>query len=307
MKQAARITTATAQKVLEHHFDRKPACLHEIVEGQTNFVFEARIGREELILRISNKPTKLQSFIKEQWVVSKVRAKHVPAPEILEVGNDIIALPYMISRKVIGDTATCRSENLDVLREMGRYAAIINRIATSDFGHIFDWSPNQLSRCRSWNEFVTMDFKAEERIETFARHRILTPPHLKKLKAGVKNLLRLRGTATLNHGDLRLKNIVLDGKGQITAILDWEHATSNLAPYWELAIALHDLGIDQKEAFLAGYGLSLKEFGQISPAVRVLNILHYASVVKRAFKHGDRDRLLHLKQRLNGAFDLYSL
>jgi aminoglycoside phosphotransferase (APT) family kinase protein len=307
MKQAARITTTTARQVLEHHFDRKPTCIHEIVEGQTNFVFDARIGREELILRISNKPTKLQAFIKEQWVVSKARAKNVPAPEILEVGNDVIALPYMISRKVVGDTATGRGENLDVFREMGRYAAIINRIATSDFGHIFDWSPNQLSRCRSWHEFVLTDFKVEERVETFAQHRILTPARLKKLKVGVKNLLRLRGTPTLNHGDLRLKNVVLDGKGQITAILDWEHATSNLAPHWELAIALHDLGIDQKEAFLSGYGLSLKEFGKISPMVRVLNLLHYASVVKKAFQHGDRDRLLRLKQRLNGAFDLYSL
>ena len=151
------------------------------------------------------------------------------------------------------------------------------------------------------------DFKAEERVEILAKHRILTPPRLKKLKVGVRNLLRLKGAPTLNHGDLRPKNVLLDAKGKIAAILDWEHATSNLAPHWELAIALHDLGVDQKEAFLSGYGLPSEEFQKISPLVRVLNILHYSRVVKKAVQRRDRERLTRLKQRLNGTLDLYSL
>jgi hygromycin-B 4-O-kinase len=216
-------------------------------------------------------------------------------------------MPYMVSRKVAGSDATGRSGNFDIFHQMGEYAAVINSIATSDFGHIFDWSRNRLSRRHSWKDYLSEDVKARERVETFAKHRILRGQKLKKLKAAVGKLAELKAAPTLNHGDLRLKNVMLDGKGKISAILDWEHATSNLAPYWELAIALHDLGIDQKEAFLRGYGISPKDFQEISTMVRVLNILHYASVVEKAVKTKDRDRVARLTQRLNGVLDLYSL
>ena len=307
MKKSDEVTTAVAQKVLEHHFGKKPTGLQQIAGGESNFAFEAAVEREEFILRISNKATKLQYFMKEQWAVKKARAKRVPAPEILEVSNEIIGLPYMISRKVTGTIATRRADDLQVLEQMGKYAATINSIRTSDFGNIFDWSRNELSRRNSWKEFITEDFRPQERIETFAKHRILRPQNLKKLKVAAKNLEELRGAPSLNHGDLRLKNILLDEKGAITAIIDWEHATSNLAPYWELSIALHDLGIDQKEAFLCGYGIGPKEFQRISPPLKILNILHYAHVVRKAAKAKDRDRLARLKQRLNGDLDLFSV
>jgi hygromycin-B 4-O-kinase len=190
---------------------------------------------------------------------------------------------------------------------MGQYAARINSIATSDFGHVFDWSRNRLSRRHTWKDYLCEDLKVEERVETFAKYKVLGPQDLKKLKSAVAKLGALKAPPTLNHGDIRLKNMVVDAKGKISAILDWEHATSNLAPYWELAIALHDLGIDQKEAFLGGYGIKPKDFEEISPMVRVLNILHYARVVRHAGKEKDTDGLARLKQRLSGALDLYSL
>ena len=301
------VTVATAQQVLEYHFGKKARDIRQIHGGVTNFVFEASVGKEDFVLRISNKLTKLQFFMKEQWAVNKVRTKNVPAPEILEVGNDIIGMPYMVSRKIDGQDATGQADNLDILRQMGEYAAIINKIPTSDFGHIFDWSRNRLSRRHSWKEYLEDDFKVNERIETFAKHKILPPKNLKKLKVAVRELRSLKLTPTLNHGDMRLKNVMLNGKGKITAILDWEHATSNLAPYWELSIALHDLGVDQKEAFLRGYGIAPKDFQEISPMLSVLNILHYAYVVKKTFDAKNHEHLALLKQRLNGSLDLYSL
>ena len=50
-----------------------------------------------------------------------------------------------------------------------------------------------------------------------------------------------------------------------------------------------------------------KDFQEISPILRVLNILHYARVVKKAAKAKDSDGLARFKQRLSGALDLYSL
>ena len=112
---------------------------------------------------------------------------------------------------------------------------------------------------------------------------------------------------TLSHGDIRLKNVMVGDTGKIIAILDWENCTSNVAPYWELSLALHDLTMDEKQNFLDGYGLDLKAYMQIAPAIKALNILNYARSVRHALKRQDKKRLLGFRARLSGAFDLYSL
>src|SRR6185369_8480249 len=102
MKTSISVTPAVAALVLERHFGKKPTNLMRIHGGLANHVFEARLDREELVLRISENPAKLQGFMKEQWAVAAARKNKVPTPEILEVGNDVTGLPYMISRKVQG-------------------------------------------------------------------------------------------------------------------------------------------------------------------------------------------------------------
>jgi hygromycin-B 4-O-kinase len=102
---------------------------------------------------------------------------------------------------------------------------------------------------------------------------------------------------------MRLKNMLLDDNGKIQAILDWENCTSNLAPYWELSIALHDLCIDEKEAFLEGYGLAPRDYAKLALGVKTLNILNYAPTIDEALKTKNRARLDSLRARLHGALD----
>jgi hygromycin-B 4-O-kinase len=308
MKKQSPVTSKTAVLILEHHFGKRPQTVKRLHGGIANHVFEARVGREDLVLRISEKPHKLQVFMKEQWAVSAARQHKVPTPEILEVCNDVLGLPYMISRQVPGRPAgTIGLKKMEVLRELGRYAGMINTIKTQDFGHIFDWSPNKLSRNGTWKEYLDNELKLEERLETFARCRILEPVRLKQLRRRMALIRRWTAPPTLTHGDMRLKNVMLDEKRKIVALLDWEDCSSNIAPYWELSIALHDLTIDEKQIFLEGYGLGLQDYMQMAPAIHAFNILNYVGAVERAFAGKDAAQLLNLRTRLNGAFDLYSL
>ncbi len=308
MKQAPAVTKKTAGAILEHHFGKRPAGVKRIHGGLANHVFEAHVGREDLVLRISEKPEKLQVFMKEQWAVTAARERKIPTPEILEVCNDVLGLPYMISRQVTGRSAAAIGiKRMEVLRELAQFAAIINTIPTRDFGHIFDWSPNKLSRNRSWKEFLDNELNVEERLETFARHRILEPARQKRLAQVVESMRRWKVSPTLTHGDIRLKNVMVDEQRRIIALLDWEDCTSNIAPYWELSIALHDLTMDEKQIFLEGYGLDLKRYMQMAPAIKVFNILNYIGAVERAANARSKADLQNLRARLNGTFDLYSL
>ena len=210
MKEPA-VTSRTAALVIERHFGRKPRAIRRIHGGLANHVFEVRVGKEEVILRISQRPEKLQVFMKEQWAVSAARRKNVPTPEILEVCNDVIELPCMISRKVAGRAAGgVGRQRLMVLSELGEYAAAINQIPTHDFGHIFDWSPNKLSRNKTWKDYLDKELALEERLEMLRSSRLISPETLRTLQLAVRKLRNWKGRPTLNHGDIRLKNAMLN-------------------------------------------------------------------------------------------------
>jgi aminoglycoside phosphotransferase (APT) family kinase protein len=303
-----KITDESAVEILRHHFGKTAKYVKRIHGGLVNHVFEARIGREELVLRISQRPEKLQVFMKEQWAVTEARKHKVPTPEILEVCNDILGLPYMVSRQIRGRSAgSIGLKKIEVLRELGKHTAIINSIKTHDYGHIFDWSPNKLSRHRTWPEFLDNELDVEGRLESFSRLKIFEPARIKKLRHQVRVMRQWEDCPSLTHGDIRLKNVMLDDKRKIIALLDWEDCMSTIPPYWELSIALHDLNIDEKQAFLEGYGLSFAAYRERAPAIKAFNILNYIRTVHHAAHDHNEPRLAQLRARLNGAFDLYSL
>jgi hygromycin-B 4-O-kinase len=239
--------------------------------------------------------------------VRRVRREKVPTPEVLEVGNTVIDKPYMISVKVEGIDATCWPDRVGVAREMGRYAAKINSINTQGFGAVFDWSRNTLSKNKTWRQFLEDELKVDERLALLGQRRLMRPEDLKKLRRRVEDLRVWKGRPALTHGDIRFKNVVLDKAGKIQAILDWEDCTSNLAPHWEFSIALHDFCIDEKEAFLEGYGISSRQYLRLAPAIKTLNFLNYAGAIQEAFASKDKLRADALRARLHGAFDLHSL
>ena len=292
--------------VFAHLLGAKGAKLTPLGGGLTNFVFGARCGRDEFVLRLSGNPGKLKEFLKEQWAMARAREAGIPVPEVLEVGINPIPFPYMVARKVAGTEATHHPERFRVLRQMGRFARQLHEVKTSGFGHTFDWSENQLSRKESWAEYLQREFRGPERLAILDRHGMLTKPALKALRATFEEIARWDPQPVLNHGDLRLKNVVVDAEGEVAAVLDWEFCTSNAAPYWDLSLALHDLSVDAKEELLAGYGMTGREVMEAAPALRVFNVLNYARVVEGAAEEGDGAKLERLRARLHGALDLYA-
>ncbi|MGH9944866.1 MAG: phosphotransferase family protein, partial [Pyrinomonadaceae bacterium] len=296
-----------ARRVIEHHFGTKPKRIVHQASGLSNFVFLVHHAEGEFIVRISPEPAKLNAFIKEQWAVAQARAAGVPTSEILEVGNEVIPYPFMVSQRVRGHEATRHPERLSILREMGRYAALINSIPTAGFGSVFDWSNNQLSRNETWDDFLHKELRLEARLELLRRHRMLSPQKLKELSSSLEGAAGRKLKPALNHGDLRLKNVMVDERGAITAIIDWEDCVSSIAPQWELSVALHDLSIDEKQEFLQGYGLPDKKATEIAPVVKALNLINYAPYVEQLAEAGNAAQIERYRTRLSGALDLYSL
>lgn len=296
-----------ARRIITHHFGNPPKRVKHLQSGLSNFVFMVTHSEGDFVVRISPEPARLNAFIKEQWAMAKARNVGVPTPEILEVGNEIVPSPYMVSRRVIGKEASFHPKRLEILREMGKYAALINSIPTSGFGSTFDWSSNRLSRNESWGEFLDKELDLEARLRSLEKRRMLPASQIKKLRSILKRAAGSTAKPRLTHGDIRLKNVLVDEDGRITAILDWEDCTSNLSPQWELSIALHDLSIDEKQEFLIGYELREQKVIELMPVIKALNLINYAPEIERLAELKEMEALEQYRTRLSGALDLYSL
>ena len=296
-----------AREVIAHHFgNKKPRRIAHKTSGLSNFVFEVRHAEGDFIVRISPDPSRINSFIKEQWAQNKAREIGVPIPEILEVGSHVINLPFMISRVVEGNNALTHRNRLQIVREMGHYAALINSIETIGFGSTFDWSSNLLSHNKTWQEFLENELRFEDRLKTLEKHKMLTAAEVKKLRKILTDCGKQKIKPALTHGDIRLKNVMVSAEGRITAFLDWENCTSNLAPAWEWSIALHDLSIDEKQLFLEGYGIKEKKIAELMPVVKAINLINYAPEIERLAGEKDTAHLEALRTRLGGVLEMYS-
>lgn len=296
-----------ARDAAKHHFGSFPKRVIARSGGLTNHVFTFSNSDGDFVIRISPDPSKINSFIKEQWAEKAARGAGVPTPRILEVGHELIQFPYMIAHMVPGLEATHHPKRLEILREMGRYAAVINSIETKGFGQTFDWSENKLSFNATFKEYLYNEYGFERKLETLVRHRVLTAKRSKELAGVFASAAKTRPRPVLNHSDIRLKNVIVSEEGQIKAIIDWEGCTSNVAPAWELSLALHDLGVDGMELLLDGYGISERKFHEMLPLIKAFNIANYAPAVEAIAAAKDKKKLAQFRMRLSGDFDLYSV
>jgi aminoglycoside phosphotransferase (APT) family kinase protein len=303
----AREAQSMAEAVIQHYFGSSPVSIVRQGGGLNNFVFAVDHGEGAFIVRMSPQAAKINDYLKEQWAITRARAVGVPTPEVLEVGCEAVSTPYMIARKVKGYEATHHPQRMRILREMGALTALIHTVPTSGYGRTFDWSGNQLSRNESWTDYLTCELKAGERIHQLEAHRLLSAAQAQALRAVLEGIGSWTDAPVLNHGDVRLKNVLVDESGAITALIDWEFCTSNVAPYWDLSLALHDLSIDAKQEYLSGYGLQESDVRAMAPALKALNLINYAPYVTEAAEANDMARLERYRTRLNGALDLFSL
>lgn len=293
------------RKIVNRHFGKEASRIVYKRTGLTNYVFAVNHVEGQFVIRVSPDAEKIDSFKKELWATQKVREAGVPTQEVLAVGVEDTSEPYMIARRVTGVEATHHPRRLSIVHEMGRYAAIINSIRTNNFGNVFDWAGIP-AKSLGWAEYLEEEWGAEHRLNVLATHQILPENSIAKLRKIIDELKTVKAKPSLIHGDLRMKNVIVEEDGQITAIVDWDDCLSTIAPAWELSTALHDLTIDEKQSLIEGYGCT-EQMAEMAVIMRAFNIMNYSTFIEGAAEKGDLKALTEFKLRLNGSLDLYCL
>ena len=271
--------------------------------GQTNFVFRVDGGEASFILRMSQDDGKLDAFRKEGWAIERARTSGIPAPETLRVGSTADGVAYMLMRRTAGWVATRFGNSHDTLKQLGGIARTLHETTMPAFGTRF--SHDDPPR-RGWGDFLSEEFRLDERVAQLRGLGLVDEPRALRITQILRDLGEGRD-ARLNHGDLRLKNVLVDVAGNVNAVIDWETATAAPAPEWDLALALHDLSIDQKDAFVDGYGLDPRLLLSLGPVLAALNMLHYAPFAAAAARDGDDTALQQYRRRFGRLYDLYSV
>ena len=125
------------------------------------------------------------------------------------------------------------------------------------------------------------ELRVTDGLKFLDKHSILSKKKIKHLNSEYEKIRKWKITPSLNHCDLRLKNVIANDKGDIKAIIDWDNCASNIAPYWDFSIALHDLSIDAKQKFLEGYEMDIEDFKRKAFSLTVFNIINYIPALQQ--------------------------
>jgi aminoglycoside phosphotransferase (APT) family kinase protein len=272
--------------------------------GLTNLVFEAETPRGLIIVRLSTDANKKELFERERRAMARASETGIPTPAVYGIGT-VDKWTYMVAQRLSGEPALHHPRRFDILQELGRMAARMHTIRTEGYGPAFVWKDETPPSDTSWSEWLLGHLQAEARLLSLARREMISARQLSVFTDTLRSIEIWSDPPVLNHGDLRLKNVIADRDGAILGIIDWECCVSSIGPHWDLSLALHDLSIDAKEVFLAGYGLAEPSIRVAAPVWRLLNVLNYAPHVEALIERGDTLALDRLRTRLSGALELY--
>jgi hygromycin-B 4-O-kinase len=292
-----------ARYIFEQAAGTAPGRIRAQEGGRTNHVFVLENPDGAFVLRMDERDDKVHQYRKERWAIDHARRMDIPAPNVIEVGTTPDGVSFMLSRREPGRPATDRDDALAVLRQLGQYARKLHGETLGQFG---GHQGGETAPWTGWADFLQHEYDMDRRLYQLLALGLLDEFTAQRVADVVLRLGEGR-EPRLNHGDLRLKNVLIEeGSGRISAIIDWENAIAAPSPEWDLALALHDLTVDQKDAFLDGYGIEHEELVAARPTLAALNLLHYAPFADDAARTGDEQRLRHYRRRFARLHDLYS-
>lgn len=253
-----------------------------IGKGCINKVFIVETVNHKVVIRMSDRGEALDEYHKEAWCIERAAARGVLVPSVISVGR-CEENAYTIQSYIAGEDCTdSRASKLGTWGELGKYARLIHSIAVHGFGSKLSDITEGDAR-KSWLRYLESNIDSLTENDPLIKLKVLTPLQSKLIKDVFADLRGREFTFGLIHGDISLRNIIVDKRGRVH-LLDWGSAEAGVVPHHDLIeilmMKMVEGGPDDAQigAFLDGYGISPAEFKQMTPELESLLVL-------RSFNH----------------------
>lgn len=247
-----------------------------IGKGFVNQVCVVETESRKVVVRMNDTGT-YPSYLKEKWCIEQAAACGIPGPEVLSIGI-VDKTAFMIQAFVDGDngldSAVLKS---DIWRQLGQYAKLIHLIEVKGYGenlidpiHGVFHSPSHAGSDGSWLGYVQYNINSLTACDRLIELGVMNQNQSQKVRKLFENLKKETFRFGLIHGDLSLKNTIVNQSGQII-LLDWGNAEVRWVPHGEI-IGLMQCQIlegnpnkEEFSAFLYGYGngISVEDYAEM--------------------------------------------
>jgi aminoglycoside phosphotransferase (APT) family kinase protein len=214
-----RLSDLAARVVAEHLSEPVHGVRPIVGHGSQNRVFVVTTARQQVVVRMSADSSALDRYMKERWCIEHAAACGVPGPLTLDVGN-VEQFAYMLQtfdpgeHVASGDGAASR-----VWRQLGHYARSFHGIAVCGFGdQLSDFTHG--SAARTWSRAVRYNIEQLCDTDPLRRMGVVTGAQSKLLRTTFEALANRQFRCGLCHGDLALRNVLVDAAGTVR-LLDW--------------------------------------------------------------------------------------
>lgn len=255
--------------------------------GLVNQVFVVEGGGESVVVRLCDGPYAAEQHEKEAWCIAAARGVGVPGPSVFAVGTAEDGAAYMIESFVAGVAGDeLPGEALRIWRKLGEYARAIHGIEVDGFGvNLPDFTSGDARG--GWLRYVDYNVESLNERDELLRLGVLTRGQSPRVRAIFEGLRGREFRFGMNHGDLSLKNTIVDGAGGVH-LLDWGTAFADIVPHHDFVQLLKkqltkgepdDAGVG---AFLEGYGMGREEYEALLPELESVLLLRAFDLVRYA-------------------------
>ncbi|GAE29545.1 phosphotransferase [Alkalihalobacillus hemicellulosilyticus] len=246
-----------------------------IGKGITNQVCVVETRSHKVVVRMNVKDT-YPDFSKEKWCIEQAAVVGIPGPEVLSIGI-VDETAYMIQTFISGDNGLDSTvPRFDIWRQLGEYARLIHSIQVKGYGeNLIDpvngefQSPSHEGSDGSWQGYVQYNINSLTESDRLIELGVMTQMESQRVRNLFENLKKKSFRFGLNHGDLSLKNTIVNKANQVI-LLDW-NAEVSVVPHATIAQLMHyqileleeSANAEEFKAFMDGYRISEKDLSDI--------------------------------------------
>jgi len=261
------------KSIFEEEFNQIPTLISHIPDkGITNEIYIVEILDKRYVIRISPE-SNIAQFEKENWDMEQAARLGVFIPNTIKLG-ELESTVYMIQEYVYGLHGTDISlDKSFIWKELGKYSKTIHSIPTMGFGNYMS-SPGVFSG--DWVRYVEYNIQSLTDSDKLLSMNVLNEKQSKRIKMLFENLTEQKFNFGLNHGDLSLKNVIVNN-GRVV-LLDWGSSESHIVPHFDIVEVLQssfefDFNNQYFRAFISAQDISDEEFSSLKPSVDIIMLL----------------------------------